>query len=281
MITSHHRTVGLAVLLAAALAVHTAQAQELGSFPFDRFSVTVGSFYETTDSDLRLDAGTADQGTLVSLERDLGLEDSDQLLRFGLEWRPFERHQLSGSYYELSRDASQTLARDIQIGDTVFPLRASLSSSSESQYYEAVYTFWAVKKPRGGLGLSLGVAGIALEARFTAEVPRPGGNGTLTLEESASSDLPVPLVGVEGRYAFARRFLVAGEVRALPSVQIEDYEGTALVYGVRLEYRLSRNFGLGASWSSFNIDAEVERQSFQGALDFTIEGAQAFLRVAL
>ena len=280
MTTPRHRTVAL-VLLAAALAGRGALAQNVGSFPFDRFSFTVGSFYETTDTDVRLDAGTAEQGTLISLERDLGLDDSDQLLRFGLEWFPAARHQLSAGYYELSRDRTRTLEREIEFGDVVFPVRASLASSSDFEFYEAIYTFWAVRKPRGGLGLALGGAGISIETALAAEIPRPGGTGTIAREESASTDLPVPLLGVEGRYAIGPRFLIAGDVRLLPDVQIEDYEGSVLTYGARLEYRLSRHFGLGASWNSFNIDVDLEKERFRGSLDFTIEGAQAFLRVVL
>ena len=75
--------------------------------------------------------------------------------------------------------------------------------------------------------------------------------------------------------------MIAGEVQVLPSVQIEDYEGSALAYGARLEWRFSRHFGLGAAWNSFNIDVDVDRPRFHGALDLTVEGAQAFLRVAL
>jgi hypothetical protein len=90
----------------------------------------------------------------------------------------------------------------------------------------------------------------------------------------------VPFLGVEGRYAFTPRFMIAANVGALPEVKIEDYKGDALIYGVQLEYRLARHFGLGGSWTGFNIDVDVERDRFLGSLGFTIQGAQAFLRFA-
>lgn len=270
----------LAVLLAATLTGQSALAQGANEFPFDRFTITAGSFYETTDSDLRLDAGTVNTGTPINLERDLSLDDSDQLVRLGLEWRPFNRSQFSASYYKVAREGGRTLEREIEFGDTVFPVDAAVETDSDFEFFELYYTFWAAKTPRGGLGLSLGVSAVTIDTSLTAEVNAPVGSGTLRLEESASTDLPVPILGVEGRYALTPRFMIAGNVGVLPKVQIEDYEGEALVYGAQLEYRLARNFGLGASWTSFNIEADVERERFLGSLDFTIEGAQAFLRFA-
>ena len=268
-------------LLGGVLAVPVARAQGTGSFPFDRFSVTVGSFYQTTDVGLRLDASAEREGTSISLEEDLGFDDSQDLLRFELEWRPFERSQFSAGYYELSRDARRTLDREIEFGDTTFPVSASLAADADTQYAELYYTFWAVKKPQSGLGLSIGAAAFSIDLALSAAVERPGGQGTRSLEESASTDLPVPLLGVQWRYAFTSHWMIGADVRALPSVQIEDYEGSALTYGARLEFRPFRNFGLGAAWTSFNIDVDVERDRFQGSLDYTVEGAQVYARLAV
>lgn len=279
MRTPRHRTVGPVLLLALLAAGGSARAQDLGSFPFDRFSLIAGSFYETTDTNLRLDAASR-AGTSISLESDLGLDDSDQLLRLGAEWRPFERHQFAAAYYKLSREGSRVIDRDIDFGGVTFPARGSVGAKADFEFLELVYTLWAVKKPRGGLGLSLGASQIGIDTTLNAQLAVPGGGGMVSRERSASTDLPVPLLGAEGRYAFARRFLIAGSVRLLPKVNIENYEGKVLTYGARLEWRLARHLGLGASWDSFNIDADVDKDRFRGSLDFTVEGAQAYLRLA-
>jgi hypothetical protein len=272
---------GLALAgLAAGAPAAPAAAQDLGDFPFDRFALSAGSFYETTDADLRLDAGTAGGGTLFSLEEDLGLDASTNLLRLELEWRFADRHQLTAAYFELSRDGGRTIDREIAFGDTVFPVSASLATESEFEFTELHYTYWAVKKPRGGVGIDLGAAIVSFGASLEAELDRPGGGGSVRLVRSASTDLPVPLLGVEGRWTPARRLLVGGAVRVLPSIEIEDFEGSALSYMVRLEYRAFRHFGVGASWSDFAIDVDVEKPRFRGAIDFTIEGAQLYLRFA-
>jgi len=281
MPTSCREMVGLAMLLVAVLATPGALAQDVGGFPFDRFSFTVGSFYETTDTDLRLDASTNHMGTPITLEKDLGLDDSGQLLRLSAEWLPFERHQFGVAYYDLSRERRRTLDREFEFNGTVFPINASLESESDFKFAEILYTYWAVKTPRGGLGLGLGASWVSIDMHLRAQVATPGGGGTATRDAKGSTDLPVPLLGIEGRYALTPRLLIAGDVRALPNVTIGDYEANALLYGARLEWRFSRHFGLGAAWNSFNVDADVDRDKFHGSLDFTIEGAQAFLRVAM
>lgn len=281
MPTSRRDMVGLVVLLVAVLTTHGALAQNVGGFPFDRFSFTVGSFYETTDTDFRLDASTNHVGTPITLEKDLGLDDSGQLLRLSAEWLPFERHQFGVAYYDLSRDRRRTLDREFEFNGTVFPVNASLESESDFKFADLLYTYWAVKTPRGGLGLGLGASWVSIDMHLRAQVATPGGGGMASRDASGSTDLPVPLLGIEGRYTLTPRLLIAGDVRALPNVTIGEYEANALLYGVRLEYRFSRHFGLGAAWNSFNVDADVNREKFHGSLDFTIEGAQAFLRVAL
>ncbi|HUP59633.1 MAG TPA: hypothetical protein VNA69_04355 [Thermoanaerobaculia bacterium] len=66
-------------------------AQE--SLLFPRFSVIAGSSAGEFTTDVRIDPDDqSSEGTLVSFERDLGLEDSKTLPRFALQWRPPRRH---------------------------------------------------------------------------------------------------------------------------------------------------------------------------------------------
>jgi hypothetical protein len=282
LVSGRSRLTLVLVVMLAMLTAGSIRADEADGFPFDRFSITAGSFYETTDADLRVDAGTVNLGTPINLSQDLGLDDSDQLLRFEIEWRPFQRSQFSASYFDLKTEGHRTLDHEIHFGDTVFPVRASLDSELEVQFAELHYTFWAVKRPRGGIGLSLGAAALSIDTSLSAQLERPlTPGGSLRRDASASTDLPIPLLGAEGRYALGSHFMIAANARYLPELQIEQYSGSALSYGANLEYRFVRHLGLGVAWNSFNIDADVEKDRLRGSVDFTIEGAQLYLKVAM
>jgi hypothetical protein len=274
-------TLFFAVMLTM-LGVGSVLADEADGFPFDRFSITVGSFYETTDADLRVDVSGGRQGTPINLNRDLGLDDTDQLLRLEATWRPFQRSQFTAGYFDLSTKGHRTLEREIDFGDTVFPVRASVDSALEVQVAELYYTFWALKRPRGGIGLSFGVSALAIDTSLSAQLDRPTSPGTsLRRDASTSADLPIPLFGAEGLYALGTHFLIGANARYLPEITIDQYTGSAYSFGASLEYRFVRHLGLGLSWNSFNIDADVDRDRLDGSVNFTIEGAQLYLKAAM
>ncbi len=91
-------------------------AQEL----FPRFSITAATSPADFETNARIDPETlGGAGTLVSFEDDLGLEDSRTLQRFGLQWRPFRRHELAVSYFSAPRKGFEQIDRNITFRDQV------------------------------------------------------------------------------------------------------------------------------------------------------------------
>ena len=54
-------------------------------------------------------------GVELDLEDDLDLREDVSSFRIDAEWRFFERHRLNFSFFDLSREATSTLTRDIFI----------------------------------------------------------------------------------------------------------------------------------------------------------------------
>jgi hypothetical protein len=262
----------LALLLAAALPL---AAQDSALFP--RFSVIGAQSAASFETDARIDPEvTGGQGTLVSFERDLGLEDSRTLRRVEAQWRPFARHELAAAWFSAPRRGIEQIDRDIVFRDEVYPVTALVSTQFDLDYASATYTYWARRGPRDGVGISLGVAHLALDAALTAE--RPGTSVTVT--QTAETEAPILLGGLQGRVAFTDRLLGEASVATLPRVTIEDYTGRAVVANARLEYRPLRWIGIGASYQYFNLDVDVAQTSLTGSLDMTIRGPEAYLRLA-
>jgi hypothetical protein len=90
----------LTSLLIVALALPVA-GQDRGLFP--RFAVTAGTSTGKFSTDVRIDQDDGHrEGTLLRFERDLGLEQSKTLPRFGVQWRPFSRHESPEAYVRLA-----------------------------------------------------------------------------------------------------------------------------------------------------------------------------------
>jgi hypothetical protein len=249
-------------------------AQESALFP--RFSITAATAPSSFDTNARIDPDdAAGEGTLVSFERDLGLEDSATLQRFGVHWRPFRRHELAATYFSAPRAGFASIDRDITFRDEVYRVNAQVTTHFDLESLSATYTYWARRGERDGLGITLGVATLSMDAAVTAEQP----GQTVSVTQSAETDVPVALGGLQGRIAFTEKLLLEASVSALPRVTIEDYTGHAVSADARLEYRPLRWLGLGAAYHYFRLDVDVAQADLGGSLDMTIRGPAAFVRL--
>jgi len=266
------RRLALALLITVPLA-----AQDSPLFP--RFSLTGATGPSSFDTNARIDPDSAIgevEGTLVNFERDLALDDERSLRRYGLQWRPFSRHELALSYFSAPRNGFAQIDREITFRDQVYPVSALVTTQFDLDYASATYTYWARRTDRNGIGISLGVANIKLDASVTATQP----GGSVTISETAETEVPVALIGAQGRVAFTNRILGEAAIATLPRVTIEDYTGTALTAHAKLEYRPVRWFGVGASYNYFRMDVDVDQTDLSGTLDMTIQGPEVFVRLA-
>jgi hypothetical protein len=260
----------LALILLLALPL---SAQDL----FPRFSVIGGYSPADFETNVRIDPElSGGEGTLVSFENDLGLEESRNLQRFAVQWNPFRRHELAASHFSATRRGFEQIDREITFRDQVYPVQAAVTTELDLDYWSASYTFWARRSDRDSFGISLGAATIAIDAGISAQIP----GATVAVTEEAETEVPVLLAGLQGRVAFSPRFFGEAAVSTLPSVTIENYTGSALTGQARLEYRPVRWFGIGAAYHYFRMDIDVEDADLTGALDMTIRGPEAFVRLA-
>ena len=261
------------LLLLILLAALPAFAQDL----FPRFSVTGATSPAEFETNARIDPeDETGAGTLVSFERDLGLEDSRTLQRFGLQWRPLRRHELALAYFSAPRSGFRQIDRTIVFRDEVYPVSALVTSQFDLDYASATYTFWARRGERDGLGITLGVATLAMDASVTAEQL----GQSVTVTQRAETEVPVALAGLQGRVAFLPRLHGEASVSTLPRVTIEDYTGRALTGLARLEYRPLPWLGIGGAYHYFRLDVDVAQADLSGSLDMTIRGPEAYLRLA-
>jgi hypothetical protein len=266
------RTLPAWLFLLAALPL---AAQDNGLFP--RFSVIGAQAPAAFETNARIDPeATGGEGTLVHLERDLGLEDQRTLRRIAVQWRPFARHELAGTWFSAPRSGLELINRDITFRNEVYPVNALVSSQFDLDYASLTYTYWARRTARDGIGITLGIAHLALDAAVTAE--RPG--QSITVTQTAETEAPIALGGLQGRVAFTDRLHGEAALAALPRVTIEDYTGRAVTANARLEYRPVRWLGIGAAYQYFNLDVDVAQSSLTGSLDMTIRGPEAFVRLA-
>ena len=240
---------------------------------FPAFSVT-GGFY---DAQFATDIRAGQLGTPIRVERDLGLQSSQRSARYAVQWQPFRRHELAASYFSANRTGFRSITEGIQFEDEFYPIESDVTSRLDMRYWDATYTVWVMRRERQGLGLTIGAAGMSIDAGIEATIP----GGTATLSEEAETEVPIALVGAQYRVALQDR--LHGELRAavLPRVEIDVYSGRALSSSARLEYAITPNIGLGAAYNYFDLDGTVEDPSFTGDIGLEVKGLEAYVRLAI
>src|SRR5690349_18023831 len=175
----------LALLLLVAVPLF---GQEL----FPRFSITGSTSKSDFETNIRVDpevvggeVGTPGTGTVVNFERDLGLDDSRNLQRFGLQWSPARRHEFSATYFSAPRNGFAQIDREILFREKLYPVNAQVTSQLDLDYLSASYTYWLRRTDHDGLGLSLGAAMLSLGASVNAVTA----DQSVTLSESADTDV--------------------------------------------------------------------------------------------
>jgi hypothetical protein len=187
-----------------------------------------------------------------------------------------ERHELAGTFFSTAREGFEQIDREIVFRDETYRVNAAVTTGFDLDYWSATYTYWARRAPRSGIGISLGIAALAMDARVTAQQP----GVTVTVTQTAETEVPVALAGLQGRVAFLERLHGEASIATLPSVTIEDYTGTALTGSARLEYRPLNWLGIGAAYHYFRLDVDVAQVDLGGSLDMTIRGPEAYVRIA-
>lgn len=191
--------------------------------------------------------------------------------------RRFGRHAVGLGFYQLElRSRDVVIDRDFEFQGETFPVNAVLSASLEARNLELAYTYWVLQKPKFGLGLSGGIVDFRVEASLDASF-RVFGIDVRT-SESADTELPVPMLGMEARGLLHPRILVLGHVRYLPSIEIENYEGQSTTASIGVEGRVVNHLRLGAAYELFQIDVEVDEADFAGSVDWSIDGIRVYAR---
>ncbi len=248
----------------------------------ETFTLGIGAFLPAFDTTLRVDNQTVGVGDSVSLEDDLGLNEDQSVFWFGGTWRLADRHRLGVSYFSFNRDASATALRELQIGDEIYPVGASLQTKFGLDIIPFFYAYSFIKNNKHELAGSLGFHWFAMDFEVTGSAALPGGDADTNA--SASTDVPLPLFGVRYDYYINQRWTssVHGEVFALELTD-ELFHFSGNLYNVRVstDYWVTNNFGIGAAVNWFDIDAKVDDSEWSGKIEYRYFGPQIYIQARI
>jgi hypothetical protein len=265
-----------AIALCLALPVPGEAAGDRGPLEQD-FQMSLGGFFMNFDTDVRLDGETTGNGTDINWEDEFDFEDQDRLRIDGF-WRFAEKHKVRFMYFENNRSNNKVLSRDIEFGDTIFPVNLQVDSRLDTRIVELAYEYAFMRRENWELSGSIGIHNVQIKAGLRGDLSTPGGSGTVATEEVADGDGPLPVLGVHYLWHMGHDFYFEGLAQFF-FAEIDNYDGSLEDYKIGVTWFPWRNVGVGVAYNQFVTRLDVEKDAFTGRFKLQYGGPMAFITV--
>ena len=237
----------------------------------DHFYVRGIYFPASVTTILRLDPNSVIEGSTLSGEDDLGLDDKVDQGRMEFDIRMRENNHVRIDYFKLNRFSQQPLPRDIIFGDEIFEEGTTFRSKLDWRVLSLTYTYSFVHTNRfeGGLGLGIHV----IEAQASGGEP-----GTLNREEASEVGI-FPTIAANLAFRISKRWSVTLRGQQF-SANPEDFEGKMADYHGDIQYRWRKNFAVGLGYSSMETDLQVFDNDQPLLFNLDTSGPELFFRAS-
>jgi hypothetical protein len=262
-----------ALLAALALGPMAAGAEDAPNLLTNPFYVALGTYIVETDTDVTLN-GSSGEGTRVDWENTFG---SGEVTRFRLDgqWRFADRHKARFMWFDSSRDNSRTLEEEIDWGDETFPVSARTRAEFSFAVYELAYEYAFLRRDNYEVSASFGLHYTELELTLSAKAETSGGALEADIKESGDVGAPLPVIGLRGLWALPYDLWIDAQAQYF-ALSIDEYDGSLTDLRLMLNWQPKTWLGIGIGYNQFSVDVDVEKNSFDGSLDWTYEGPMLF-----
>lgn len=247
-------------LVIAALPAH-AQADD-DFWRDDRFSLTVAVFKPEIDTTIKVDSDSLGAGTEIDVEQDLALEDRKSLVLGEGYWRFTRRQSVVFGYFELDRDGALMIDRELQWGDTLYPVNATVRSDFDTDIYWLSYRFSFLHNEKQELAASAGFHLADISARIAGE--------NVGIEEN---DLlaPMPLIGLSYTYSFNPDWSLHLSTEWF-GLEVDDIKGEILNLAAAVDWYPFERVGLSLAYTMFDVRIESGDSDLSGRFEYQYEG---------
>jgi len=238
--------------------------------PLDTFSAHISGYITSFDTEIRAD-GEGRRGTDIDLHRDLGLGDDNLIANVGFTWRPWENHEFAVSYYTQSADATRTIERDIEFDGTLYEASSRIRTDVDVDAYEASYTWWAANRDQWALGPRVGLIWYRMELGIDLDVDVGGNQGGASAKSNVSADVPAPMIGGGWRWTPLDDWRLSADVGYF-TISVDDIDGDIYFGRAGVEWFPWERAGFSLDYTYTRIEADADKTSFTGNVNFTDAG---------
>ncbi|MEJ0086649.1 MAG: hypothetical protein WDO72_13255 [Pseudomonadota bacterium] len=243
---------------------------ELASPVSDHFYMRGIYFQPSVTTELRLDQGALNQGSLLNAEDDLGLDDEINQGRLEFDIRMKERNHVRVDYFKLNRFHEQPLAEDINFGNFTFDAGTNFRSKLDWRVLSFTYTYSFFKFERFEAGAGLGIH--IIEAHAEGREP-----GTTNFEKADQVGI-FPTIAVNAAFRISKRWAITARGQSF-SASPEDFDGKMSDYHADIQYRWRKNLAIGLGYNKYVTELLVTDDE-PLLFNMDVSGPELFFRVS-
>ena len=265
-----------ALLLGTPMAGFAAEGPNLLT---DDWQFSIGTFLINTEPTVQLN-GDTQAGTEVDFDDALGGGDATRV-RIDGSWRMTDsgRHKLRMLAFAMNRDNTRSFDEDIEWGDATFPVGADVKAELKFSVIELAYEYEFMQRDNYELGASFGVHYTSLEASLAGQAFVGEETAPIDYKKEGSVDLPLPVFGISGLWRLPQNFWIQASAQYF-ALSIDEYDGNIQDYRVLLNWQPSKWLGVGIGYDMFKVDVDVEKEKFNGSLDWKYDGPMLFYSIS-
>jgi hypothetical protein len=245
--------------------------------PWEKFSVSLGTFLSNTESSVRLGSGL---GLDLNIEDVLGLETKTSVLRAETFWRfsHNRRHRLDASWFALRRTANRTLGEDFDIkdsdGNTVtIQAGSNIESHFNLDIIQAAYSYSFIQDDRLDLAAVGGFYIMPINFGLTA-------TRVTTAEKNLKFTAPLPVVGLRLDVALTPKWYLRTGSQFF-YVEYGSFTGKLTELRAAVEFLPVKHFGVGLGVDSMRFRLAANSEDYpninlNGKVELEYTGLQLY-----
>jgi hypothetical protein len=243
----------------------------------DRFQVSLGTFFITSRPTVQLD-GESSSGDRVDWDHRFGGVDANRIRLDGY-WRFADRHKVRVVAFRASRENSEVLDEDIDWVGEIYPVSAEVQAEFSFSILEIAYEYAIVRRENYEIDASFGLHYTTVDASLEAHAEESGGTLTEDLSDSASANAPLPAIGLSGTWSLPHALWLDASAQFFV-LSVNPYNGHLQSYRATLTWQPKPWLGIGAGYSFFTINMDVDKEGWHGMLDWRYRGPMLFYRAS-
>jgi hypothetical protein len=220
----------------------------------------------------------------INMEDDLGLDHHLDVLRLGGYWRFADKHRIFFGYYNLNRDTTSTLNKNIGpisipalgVNDTILAGSNVAAKTNWDVYILGYgYSFYKTETAEVTGKIGFDVARISASINGTLNTLANGVLVGATAGSNSDVTAPLPVIGLSGEWAFSPGWKLIGSIGGF-KVKVNDVDASVVDGTIAVDYRLFRNFGVGLGYTWLKLKGDVTKSDWNGSLNWRTDGINLY-----